>query len=149
MCTPYYRQLQVDNQELLEKLDLLESTQVEDTSRMVPALQRELVRLREDKHELQVRVSQLEAENRGFATVVRRVGTELPPVMRPYESSYVVRSPQKPRTHSHRPGGRDEGRLSTGGRDDSRHSASGSKQEAIEALSQLLLNRAAYSRAQR
>lgn len=133
MCTLYYRQLQVDNQELLEKLDLLEAA--EGPSH---ALQREVVRLREDKQELQLRVRQLEAENRASVLETTRrpkAETELPAVhsselRQGYESSFQ-KSPQKRRQHSSR-------------REEARSAAGTSKREAIEALSQMLLNRAAY-----
>lgn len=134
MCTLYYRQLQVDNQELSEKLDLLETAEAPSQ-----ALQREVVRLREDKRELQLRVRQLEAENQASMFEMSRRPKADPelPVGRPsdrlgYETSFQ-KSPQKRRQHSSR-------------REEARSAAGTSKREAIEALSQMLLNRAAYSK---
>ena len=152
MCTLYYRQLQVDNQELTEKVEILESIQTEDSGPSVPSLQKDVFRLREDKRELEMRVRQLEAENRAFAytgeTRARKSEvTELPPVARGervYEPAFrmVAKSPAKGRQSTHRsePRRREEPRQQQPGV---------SKREAIEALSQLLLNRAAYAKAQK
>jgi hypothetical protein len=120
-------------------------------------LQKEVLQLREDKHELETRVRQLEAENRGLAGVFdtrsrrgRNDSTEFPPVSRAYEKpidtglNVSIRSPNKSRQQHSR---KAEARSRT---EDSRTPAIGtSKREAIEALSQLLLSRAAYAKAQK
>lgn len=74
MCTPYYRQVQVDNSELRDQLELLAAQ----------SPNQDQARLRQLNAELQMRVAQLEAENASITQVFSRSSeprrSELPAV---------------------------------------------------------------------
>lgn len=113
----------MENQEIHEKTEILESVQLREES----PLQQQLWTLREEQRALERRLQELEsAVPRASFAPPRSLNTSLnaKSPIRSLEASFASEP--------------DRGR-----------SAGVSKQEAIQALSQLLLSRAAYARAQK